>query len=157
DFKNELLAAEKDLAELDGGKTRSFAYTCCHETVGDPPVPIHDEVLSLFPSARTGWSALPDLATMPFAQVPSLPVQPHHTGEDLIALVNEAREKRTWAVFMFHKVTDDQSTWGDYDGPVQPHHELLDHLAASDDVWTATFLDVTQYLREQRGEPWSRA
>jgi hypothetical protein len=65
----------------------------------------------------------------------------------LKAVVDDARSRGDWLVFMFHGVGGDYITT---DGDT--HAALLDYLKASQDVWVAPFGQAAEAVRKSRGE-----
>jgi sialate O-acetylesterase len=65
------------------------------------------------------------------------------TGEELIAYVEEAKAKGTVAIFMFHSVGG-----GYLNVSAEAHETLLAYLEENrEELWTDTFLNVTNYIR----------
>jgi sialate O-acetylesterase len=92
-----------------------------------------------------------DLDSIDLFNVPSWGVD-EPTGEELIAFVEEALERGTGAVFMFHSVGG-----GYLNVSAGAHEVLLRYLDKhSDDIWTSTFMEVTEYIaltRESDSSP----
>ncbi len=68
------------------------------------------------------------------------------TGEQLIALVEEAGRRATMINFTFHGVGGDYITTTN-----KAHEELLAYLAAHrDEYWTDTFINIMKYVKAQQ-------
>ncbi len=107
-------------------------------------------VASQFVAIKLGDGAVvPDMATLDLHAVPvEAPVGV--TGEQLIAQLEEAARRGTMVNFTFHGVGGDYLSVSN-----EAHETLLRYLAAHRDVyWVDTFLNLTQYVRAQRGR-WS--
>jgi peptidoglycan/xylan/chitin deacetylase (PgdA/CDA1 family) len=100
-LRNELRTANSLLKAIDGQEERSFAYTCTNYTIDG--VSFIDSIRAMFPSARGGGPPASNMKELDMYYVPSWGVE-DPTGEELIAYVNEALEKGTMAVIMFHSV-----------------------------------------------------
>lgn len=140
---NELQVANSLLKAVDGREERSFAYTCTNTTIGG--IPFTDSIHGLFPAAR-GGGPLPDrMGQVDLYDVPSWGVE-DPSGAELVAFVEEAMERGTIAVVMFHSVG------GGYLNTSESAHEtLLEYLDAHrEQLWTAPFLEVMQYVRSER-------
>ena len=68
------------------------------------------------------------------------------TVEDLINYVEEAKEKGTIAVFMFHSVGGGYLNVG-----AEEHRKLLEYVHENKDVYyTGSFLEVMNYIDQHR-------
>lgn len=141
-LKNELRTANSLLKAIDGREERSFAYTCTNYTIDG--ISFIDSISSMFPSARGGGPLPESMKDVDRYYVPSWGVI-DPTGEELIAYVNEALDKGTMAVIMFHSVGG-----GYLNVSTEAHEQLLTYLDSRRDViWTDTFLEVMNYVKAQ--------
>lgn len=136
---NEIRTANTLLEAVDGKTERSFAYTCSNYTIDG--ISFIDSLRTMFPAAR-GEGPIPE--SMQFADLHYMSswgvIDP--SGEELIAYVQEALEKGTIAVFMFHNVGG-----GYLNVSEEAHEALISYLDQNrDEIWTDTFLKVTDYL-----------
>ena len=70
------------------------------------------------------------------------------SGQQLIAIVQQAAAKGTMVNFTFHGVGGDYLTTS-----AAAHEELLQYLAANRQrYWTDTFLNIMTYVKTQRGD-----
>lgn len=144
-MQDQVLLANAMLQALDGKRERTFTVPC-----GDVMAEGTNyvaAVASQFVAIKLGDGAVvPDMTTLDLHAVPvEAPVGV--TGEQLIAQVEEAARRGTMVNFTFHGVGGDYLTVSS-----QAHETLLRYLAAHRDVyWVDTFLNLTQYVRAQRG------
>lgn len=140
-IRNELLAANTLLQAVDGKTERTYAYTCSDFRVSGGASYV-DLTRELFAAARSdgpipGSRDELDLHFMPSRMVVDL------SGAELIHYVEEAREKGTIAILMFHSVGG-----GYLNISGQAHRELLVYLKAREkDYWVATFMEVCRHLQ----------
>jgi len=139
---NELRTANSLLKAIDGQEERSFAYTCTNHTIEG--VSFIDSISGMFPSARGGGPLPSNMKELDIYYVPSWGVI-DPTGAELIAYVDEALEKGTMAVIMFHSVGG-----GYLNVSEQAHKQLLEYLdSRRETIWTDTFLQVMNYVKAQ--------
>jgi len=70
------------------------------------------------------------------------------SGEELIAYVEEAMEKGSLAVFMFHSVGG-----GYLNVSEEAHEQLLEYLEENrETIWTAPFKEVMKFVAEELSE-----
>ncbi len=155
----ELTDSKDRLARLQESPIVSFAYPCESDRIGigaagTSYASLVDERFSYARGSTLG-SADPqtvDLHSIPVTDTLGL------TGDQLIALVEDAERDGTWLVLLFHGVGDEAScpnldyapdecvinylvTAGD------AHRALVEYLAAnSDSVWTAPMGEVAQHI-----------
>lgn len=143
-IREELYVANTLLQAIDGKETRSYAYTCSDYLVADG-ISIVDTVRELFPAARSDGPIPQNMAEVDLHFMPSWCVD-DPTGAELIRYVEEARQKGTIAIFMFHSVGG-----GYLNVSAEAHEELLAYLKANrDHYYVDTFLRVCQYIEAER-------
>lgn len=142
-LKEELQVANSLLKAVDGEVERTFAYTCSNTTIGG--VTFVDSIRGMFPAAR-GAGPIPEhIDQVDIHNVPSWGVE-DPTGEALIAYVEEAVEKGSLAVFMFHSVGG-----GYLNVSEEAHEQLLEYLEQhKTKIWTAPFKEVMNAVSEGR-------
>jgi len=141
-FMNELHTANTLLKAIDGKENRTFAYTCSDYVAGGTD--FTGELNSMFLSARKDGPIPVSMKSIDVYQVPSWGVN-EPTAEELIAYVNEAKEKGTIAVFMFHSVGGGYLNVG-----ADEHRKLLQYVKDNEhDFYSATFLEVMEYVKNQ--------
>ena len=139
---SEIGTANSLLKAVDGKSSRSFAYTCADYAIDG--VSFVESIRELFPSARGGGPLPETMEEVDLHYVPSWGVS-DPTGEELIAFVEEARNKGTMAVFMFHSVGG-----GYLNVSAEAHEQLLRYLDQNrDKLWTDTFLNVMDHVSSQ--------
>jgi sialate O-acetylesterase len=143
-IRDELRMTNTLLTTLDGKTKRTMAYTCGDEKINDSLYLDQKD----FVSARGVQSSMPLLQEVNLYDVPAYGIN-GETGEQLIALVKQAMEKKALLVFLFHGVGGDHSL----NVSLQAHRELLKFLKQNlKDIWVGTFMDVTQYIRKQQAK-----
>jgi len=134
---NELRVANSLLKAVDGKEERTFAYTCTHTTIAG--ISFVDSIRTMFLAAR-GGGAIPDrMEEIDIHNVPSW-MAVDRTGADLISYVEQAVEKGTLAVIMFHSVGG-----GYLNVSEEAHEQLLGYLEQHrGEIWTAPFREVME-------------
>lgn len=139
----ELSAANTLLKAVDGKTERTFGFTCSDFVAGG--VDFTGDVKNMFQAARNDGSIPETMEGYNVYKTPSWGVD-SPTAKELIAYVEEAREKGTIAVFMFHSVGG-----GYLDVGAEEHHKLLEYISDNDDVYyTGTFIEVMDYIKLHR-------
>ena len=129
------------LKAIDGNEKRTFGYTCSDIVAGGED--FTGEIKPLFVAARRDGPVPENMRNYNVYQAPSWGVN-SPTAEELIAYVNEAREKGTIAVFMFHSVGGGYLNVG-----AAEHRKLLEYLNKnSSDFYCATFREVMEYIKQ---------
>jgi len=143
----ELNTASKLLQSVDGKEKRSFAYTCGN-FIAASGIDFSDSIRHMFSSARGADPDVPDdMKGFNLYKTPSRGVSDPSTSE-LIAFVEEAREKGTIAIFMFHSVGGGYLNVGAVE-----HRELLQYMEDNrQDYYCATFMEVMDYISQQSQE-----
>jgi sialate O-acetylesterase len=133
---NELLSA------VDEKHVRTFAYTCGDKKVGDSSfVP---EIKDDFIAARSVEEKMQQINEIDLFNISSYPII-EKSGEELISLVKEAKEKNALIVFLFHGVGGEHSLNVSLDA----HSKLLHYLKENEeDIWIAPMVDIAGYIKE---------
>ncbi len=140
-FLSEVKTENTLLKAIDGNEKRTYGYTCSDVTAGGKD--FTDEIKPLFVAARRDGPVPENMQNYNVYQAPSWGVN-SPSAEELIAYVNEAREKGTIAVFMFHSVGGGYLNTGGTE-----HLKLLEYLNKnSSDFYSATFMEVMEYIKE---------
>lgn len=153
---DEIAKCEADIAAVAGKQTRSFAYPCCHSTVGpdEKQVSYIDAVERLCPAARMGGGLLADPKTVDLMQVPSMPVLEGVSLEQVVGFIDQAIATRQWAVLMFHGVGEG---WLVVDRPT--HQGICRAVAervANGRLYCGTFVEMAMRIRGGTGRPWTK-
>ncbi|WP_346862245.1 polysaccharide deacetylase family protein [uncultured Draconibacterium sp.] len=139
----EIETANTLLKAIDGKTERSFAYTCGDYKAGSDDFTKNIE--EIFVGARLDGPIPETIDGFEVIKACSWGVD-EPTSEELIAYVNEAREKGTIAVFMFHSVGGGYLNVGE-----EPHRALLKYVNEnSNDFYNDTFLNVIKYIKANR-------
>jgi peptidoglycan-N-acetylglucosamine deacetylase len=138
-FLNELRTANTLLKAIDGKVERTYGYTCGDYTAGG--INFADSLKYLFIGARCDGPIPETMAGYNVFKTPSWCVD-GNSAEDLIAYVNNARDKGTIAIFMFHNVGG-----GNLNVGTAEHRKLLKYIADNrKDFYCATFKEVMTYI-----------
>jgi sialate O-acetylesterase len=137
---NELGTANTLLKAIDGLEVRTYGYTCSDCTVGG--IQFADSIKSLFTAARSDGPIPDSMKGYNIFKAPSWAVV-DNSAADLIAYVNQARDRGTIAIFMFHSVGGGYLNVGSSE-----HRQLLDYLKRNrKDFYCATFKEVMDYIK----------
>ena len=140
---NELKTANTLLKAIDGQEERTYGYTCSDITAGG--VPFTDSIKGIFTAARSDGPIPETMNGYNRYKTPSWGVN-DPTAEELIAYVNQAREKGTIAIFMFHSVGGGYLNVG-----AEQHKKLLEYISKNrKDFYCATFKEVMNYIRDTK-------
>ncbi|HEY8570032.1 polysaccharide deacetylase family protein [Microbulbifer sp.] len=143
-FVDEVQATNNMLKAIDGREQHTFAYPCGDMTAGGEDV--IPELKKLVPAARLfSTDGQHQVSDDDFYRVASFDGA-EKTAEELIAVVEAARENRSLVGFMFHGVGGDYITVSS-----EAHQALLDHLAAHPDrYWVATMQEAVAHLKREQ-------
>lgn len=143
-FADQIALANDFLALIDGNKVRTFTPPCGDTRVGDQDylTPVKPLFIGAKGIGQGGVSpSMTDLD--PFAVPVAVPVE--LSGEELIAVVEEAAERGTMANFTFHGVGGDYLMVSE-----AAHTALLDHLAAHPErFWVDSFVNIMTHVTAQ--------
>ena len=141
---DELKVADTLLEALDGKTRRSFAYPCGDTMVGDSSYV--DNIKTEFVAARGVKGEMPSLEEIDLFNVGAYVVD-GQSGEELIALVRQARQGNALAVFLFHGVGGEHSM----NISLNEHRKLLDFLKHNEKhFWIAPFAEIAEYVIASR-------
>jgi peptidoglycan/xylan/chitin deacetylase (PgdA/CDA1 family) len=145
-MRDQVELASTMLQAIDGRSVRTYTVPCGEAAAMDGNY--LDAVAPLFAGIKLiGNAVVDDMATLDPSAVPvAAPVGV--SGAQLIALVEEARRKGTMVNFTFHGIGGDHLQVS-----AQAHEELLAYLDAHrDDYWTAPFVDIMAWVRQQHAK-----
>ncbi len=137
----ELKTANTLLKALDGKTERTFAYTCSNYVAGG--VDFTDKINEMFVAARCDGTIPENMDGYPTFKTPSYPsIDPEI--DDLIEQIEEAKEKGTIVVFMFHSVGG-----GYLNTDADVHRKLLTYVKENQkDLYCDSFINVMKYIKE---------
>ncbi len=144
-YSKEQILAENTLANtllkaVDGKEKRTYAYTCGDCAAGNDD--FTEDMKSMFEAARLDGPIPVSMKNYPVYKTPSWGVD-SPTAEELINYVNEAREKGTIAIFMFHSVGGGYLNVG-----ADEHRALLQYVKEhEDEFYNGTFMEVMEYIK----------
>lgn len=128
------------LEALDGNKARTFAFTCGDMKIGDTA--FFDGMKEDFVGARTVNPSMPTIDKVDVYKLPCYTVN-GQSGDELIALVKQAMEKKALLVFLFHGVGGEHGL----NVSLEAHRQLLHYLKQHEkELWVTTALDAAQYV-----------
>jgi hypothetical protein len=140
----DIRVASAFLHAIDGRTERTFTAPCGEvEAGGENYI---ESIMPDFLAIKAGPGGVqPAMETLdPYAVGVAAPVGV--SGEELIAMVQEAAARGTMANFTFHGVG------GDYlSVSAEAHEQLLQHLAAHPEIyWVDTFVNIMRYVRGRK-------
>jgi peptidoglycan/xylan/chitin deacetylase (PgdA/CDA1 family) len=134
------------LEAIDGKAHRTFAYTCGDTTIGIDRQVFMNTMKNNFVAARGVAPSLSTADQVNLYNVDTYPIN-GETGEQLIDLVKQAREKKALLVFLFHGVGGEHGLNVD----LVAHRQLLEFLKANEsDIWVAPMLEVAEFITKNR-------
>lgn len=138
----ETLMTNVFLEALDGQKKRTFAFTCGDMTANGTP--FIQDLKKDFVAARAVRHQMHRIQQVDVYNVDCYAIN-GESGEDLIQLVNQARDSNSLLVFLFHGVGGEHSL----NVSLEAHRELLHFLKQNEqDIWTTTMLDAAEHIKE---------
>jgi sialate O-acetylesterase len=154
DYDRARMSAELDdsvrrLARLGAHAPLSFAYPCESDRFGIGPQGANYAALveARFAAARGSRAGMGDPQAVSVRDVPLVDAQ-GKSGAELIALVETARAKGEWLVFLFHGIGEPASC---PDLSYAPSSCMLNYLVTSE----AAHRELATYLAEQRRTVWT--
>ena len=140
---NEIKMTNTFLQAIDGKTKRTFAYPCGDMTVGDSSYV--DKIKSEFTAARGVKREMSTVKSIDYYDVGAFAIN-GETGRQLIAIVQDAIKENSLVVFLFHGVGGEHGLNVDR----HAHKLLLNFLKDNEkEIWTTTFLDVTEHMKAQ--------
>lgn len=137
---DEIKMANILLEALDGKKERTFAYTCGDLKIGDTY--FMEQLKNDFLGARAVRGQMHQIDEIDVYSTDCYSVQ-GQSGEELITLVDKARESNSLLVFLFHGVGGEHNL----NVSLEAHRELLKYLKQNEnDIWTTTMLDAVKSI-----------
>lgn len=138
---NELKTENTLLKAIDGKESRSYGYTCSDCMAGE--INFTDSIKKLFVGARSDGKIPDTMKGYNVYLTPSWGVN-SPTAEQLINYINEAKEKGTIAIIMFHSVGGGYLNTG-----AEEHRQLVEYIKAHQkDFYCATFQEVMEYIKK---------
>jgi len=136
----ELKTANTLLKAIDGKTERTYGYTCSNFVAGG--IDFTDSIKNIFVAARCDGSIPNTMNGYKIYKTPSFAsVEPG--VDDLVQQVEEAKEKGTIVVFMFHSVGG-----GYLNTSAEVHRKLLQYVKENeDDLYSDTFINVMKYIQ----------
>jgi len=130
------------LKALDGKDKRTFAYPCGDTKIHDTSY--IDAMKADFVAARGVQPELILINKVDLYNIGCYGIN-GQTGDELIALVKQAMEKKALIVFLFHGVGGGHGL----NVSLEAHSRLLHFLKANQrSIWTAPMIDVAEHIRQ---------
>jgi peptidoglycan/xylan/chitin deacetylase (PgdA/CDA1 family) len=128
------------LQAIDGKQSRTFAYPCGDEKIGD--VYFYEGVKNDFAAARGVSPAFQTAAQVDLSRVACYAMN-GQTGEQMIELVKQAQQSKTLLVFLFHGVGGGHSL----NVSLSAHSKLLHYLKSQEkNIWIAPMVEVANRI-----------
>ena len=141
---DEIRATNALLHAIDGQTARTFGYPCGDLQIGG--VSFYDQVKGEFVAARGAGMGLTTPAQVKAGVINCYAIE-HQTGEEMIALVQQAQKAHALVVLVFHGVGGGHAI----NVGLAAHRQLLRYLQAhNSDIWVAPLVEVAACL--QTGE-----
>jgi peptidoglycan-N-acetylglucosamine deacetylase len=138
-FLNEVRTANTLLKAIDGNEKRTYGYTCNDCNVGG--INFTDSLKSICIAARKDGPIPETMNGYNIFRAPSWCVN-NNSGSEMIQYINNARDKGTIAIFMFHSVGG-----GYLNVDSEQHRQLLEYISKNkQDFYCATFMEVMSYI-----------
>jgi hypothetical protein len=145
-MRAQVLLANTMLTAIDGSTEFTYTVPCGDRRAKD--VDYVDALRDAFVGIKSGGgAAIPDMWALDRAAVPVF-VPVDTSGEQLIAMVDEAQRLGTMINFTFHGIGGDHLAISN-----DAHEALLAHLALHrNTLWTGTFRDQMRWVRDRQAE-----
>jgi len=143
-LKDQIALANTMLHAIDGRRERTFTAPCGDLLAGGQNYLPAVQAQFVAIKAGIGRGAVPSMATLdPYLVPVVIPVG--LTGQQLIALVEEAAGKGTMISLTFHGIGGDHLS-----NASAAHEELVRYLAENRKLyWTDTFLNIMKYVKSR--------
>jgi peptidoglycan/xylan/chitin deacetylase (PgdA/CDA1 family) len=138
---DEIRGMNNILKAMDGKDARTFAYPCGDTKIHDTTY--IDPLRADFIAARGVKSEMPTIDKTDIYYLPCYMMN-GHTGEQMIALVKQAIEKKALLVFLFHGVGGEHGL----NVELPEHRKLLQFLKQNQEqLWVAPMVEVAAYIK----------
>lgn len=139
---DEIALTNDILAKTDGKLKRTFAFPCGQKKVNDTI--FYDYVKKSFVGARGVKRGMKSMNEIDLEDMNAYGMK-EHTGQEMIALVDEAIKNKKLLVFLFHGVGGGSPL----NVAIEEHQKLLAYLnSQKKKVWVAPMVDVALYIKQ---------
>jgi peptidoglycan-N-acetylglucosamine deacetylase len=139
---DEIRLANTLLQLIDGKPERTYAYPCGNKFAGDSSYVSY--LHSDFIAARGVTTGMNTLNNINLFDIRAIPVD-GYSYDELISLINEAKEKELFIVLIFHGIGYGHSSVFDKN----EHRKLLEYLRENrDTIWTAPLIEIVNYIND---------
>ncbi len=139
---DEIRLANTLLQIIDGKSERTYAYPCGNKFAGDSSYVSY--LNSDFVAARGVTPGMNTLSNINLFNVRAIPVD-DYSYDELVSLINKAKEKELFIVFIFHGIAGGHSSIFDKN----EHRKLLEFLKENNDsIWTAPLIEIVKYIND---------
>jgi Predicted xylanase/chitin deacetylase len=143
-IRDEINEMNTILFAIDGKTERTFAYPCGDRKIHDSAY--IDPLTTNFIAARGVAGKFESIDKIDLFNIGCFTMN-GQTGEQMIALVNQAMQSHALLVFLFHGVGGEHSL----NVSIQAHHELLQFLKEHQkEIWIAPMIDVAKFIKRQK-------
>ncbi|MFO7880499.1 MAG: polysaccharide deacetylase family protein [Bacteroidales bacterium] len=141
---DEIRLASTLLQSIDGKSERSYAYPCGNKYAGDS---LYESLLnSDFIAARGVTPGLNGKNDISLFDIKAYAVD-DYSYDEIVRLINIAKEKEMFIVFVFHGIGGGHSSVFDKN----EHLKLLEFLKENNDsIWTAPIIEIAKYINESQ-------
>ena len=141
---NEIKATNALLKAIDGKDRRTFAYPCGDMKLNDTL--FYEGVKNDFVAARGVVSEFPKAEDVNLTDITAF-MQVDATAKQMIAQIEEAEQKGSFIVLLFHGVGGEHHL----NIKLEEHRKLLEYLTKREkDIWVATMVDVAEHIKKQQ-------
>ena len=143
---DEIRGMNNILKAMDGKSKRTFAYPCGDQKIHDSAYiePVKNE----FVAARGVRAEIQTIEKVDLYDVCSHMIN-GQTGDQLIELVKQARQKNGLLVFLFHGVGGEHSL----NVSIEAHSKLLNYLKQNQkDIWIAPMINVAEFIKKYQSK-----
>jgi len=143
---DEIRGMNNVLKAMDGKNKRTFAYPCGDQKIHDSSY--IDPVKNEFVAARGVRGEMQTIDKVDLYDVCSYMINAQ-TGDQLIEMVKQARQKNALLVFLFHGVGGEHSL----NVSLEAHSKLLHYLKQNQkDVWIAPMIEVAEFIKKYQSK-----
>jgi len=143
---DEIRGMNKILKAIDGKNKRTFAYPCGDEKIHDSAY--IDPVKNEFVAARGVRGEMQTIDKVDLYDVCCYTIN-GQSGDQLIEMVKQAKQKNALLVFLFHGVGGEHSL----NVSLEAHSKLLHYLKQNQkDIWIAPMIDVAAVIKKYQSK-----
>jgi sialate O-acetylesterase len=140
-IQDEIRMCNTYLKSIDGKNERTFAFTCGHKMVAEGE--FMNTLENDFVAARAVRHEMHTIIDQKLMDIDCFGIN-GETGEQLIAMVEKAKNEGKFLVFLFHGVGGEHSL----NVSLEAHSKLLHYLKEhEDEIYTDTLLNIAKHIK----------